>query len=433
MKYDVKKYEVQKYTPQIYKPQLSSIDKYQLLKYSSDGKKSIKTDGSCDEYDYITAVACGAIGGLIDIFLVGSPLNSKLGNWTDEQVNKAVVSFAKKMGWNPSASNANNVKSAIGFLEHGSGKNTNSFSGFKVNYDQRKPSDVDNKFVIAPQTHHMMSLGHSPDIVVLFFSILNQFTNTSSFIVDGKLITINTEKFELYGGNFVMKLLCGIANWFGHIMSDVAGSSGAHSRGTGIVIPFYEMFGLCKFGKLSSKEGINDLAQLTQSAYNHGYDARFGLTMAIPVLVTDVAIRLIWGIRRYFQYGKPLKECLPIESKHSDLRVMLIFGQGTLCLFDTIGAIAESGGCALTFFLHVNLVAWFRFVALVFKEICIRYKMSKNEQIEAPAYSCIISEINTCSNNSNDSNYENNHKFIEELDNLKSAIEIRQMVPKWVE
>lgn len=433
MKYDVKKYEVQKYTPQIYKPQLSSIDKYQLLKYSSDGKRSIKTDGSCDKYDYITAVACGAIGGLIDIFLVGSPLNSKLGNWTDEQVNKAVVSFAKKMGWNPSASNANNVKSAIGFLEHGSGKKTNSFSGFKVNYDQRKPSDVDNKFVIAPQTHHMMSLGHSPDIVGLFFSILNQFTNTSSFIADGKLITINTEKFELYGGNFVMKLLCGIANWFGHIMSDVAGSSGAHTRGTGIVIPFYEMFGLCKFGKLSSKEGIKDLAQLTQSAYNHGYDARFGLAMAIPVLVTDVAIRLIWGIRRYFQYGKPLKECLPIESKHSDLRVMLIFGQGTLCLFDTIGAVAESGGCALTFFLHVNLVAWFRFVALVFKEICIRYEMSKNEQIEAPAYSCIISEINICSNNSNDSDYENNHKFIEELDNLKSATEIRQMVPKWID
>lgn len=433
MKYDVKKYEVQKYTPQIYKPQLSSIDKYQLLKYSSDGKRSIKTDGSCDKYDYITAVACGAIGGLIDIFLVGSPLNSKLGNWTDEQVNKAVVSFAKKMGWNPSASNANNVKSAIGFLEHGSGKKTNSFSGFKVNYDQRKPSDVDNKFVIAPQTHHMMSLGHSPDIVGLFFSILNQFTNTSSFIADGKLITINTEKFELYGGNFVMKLLCGIANWFGHIMSDVAGSSGAHTRGTGIVIPFYEMFGLCKFGKLSSKEGIKDLAQLTQSAYNHGYDARFGLAMAIPVLVTDVAIRLIWGIRRYFQYGKPLKECLPIESKHSDLRVMLIFGQGTLCLFDTIGAVAESGGCALTFFLHVNLVAWFRFVALVFKEICIRYEMSKNEQIEAPAYSCIISEINICSNNSNDSDYENNHKFIEELDNLKSATEIRKMVPKWID
>lgn len=433
MKYDVKKYEVQKYTPQIYKPQLSSVDKYQLLKYSSDGKRSIKTDGSCDKYDYITAVACGAIGGLIDIFLVGSPLNSKLGNWTDEQVNKAVVSFAKKMGWNPSASNANNVKSAIGFLEHGSGKKTNSFSGFKVNYDQRKPSDVDNKFVIAPQTHHMMSLGHSPDIVGLFFSILNQFTNTSSFIADGKLITINTEKFELYGGNFVMKLLCGIANWFGHIMSDVAGSSGAHTRGTGIVIPFYEMFGLCKFGKLSSKEGIKDLAQLTQSAYNHGYDARFGLAMAIPVLVTDVAIRLIWGIRRYFQYGKPLKECLPIESKHSDLRVMLIFGQGTLCLFDTIGAVSESGGCALTFFLHVNLVAWFRFVALVFKEICIRYEMSKNEQIEAPAYSCIISEINICSNNSNDSDYENNHKFIEELDNLKSATEIRQMVPKWID
>lgn len=429
-KYETKKYETQKYETQKYQSQLYSIDKYQILKYSADGKQNIKANDSCDKYDYIAAIACGAIGGLIDIFLVGTPGNSKLGKWTDKQVDEAVISFAKKMGWKPSAPNSNNVKSAIGFLEHGSGKNANSFGGFKVNYDQRKPSDVGNKFVIAPQTHHMMSLGHSPDVTGLFFSVLNQFTNTSSFIADGQLITINTERFELYGGNFVMKLLCGIANWFGHLMSDVAGSSGAHSRGTGIVIPFYEMFGLCKFGKLSTKEGVKDLAQLAQSAYNHGYDARFGLAMVIPVVITDIAIRLIWGMRQYFQYEKPIRECMPIEKKHADLRGMLIFGYGTLCLFDATDAVIESGGCALTFFLHLNLVAWFRFGALVFKEICIRYRMSRNEQIEAPAYSCIISEIDDCSNKSIDGNHQNGHEFIDELHDIQSSSAIRRMVPK---
>ena len=29
----------------------------------------------CDVYDYIAASACGAISGIIDIFLVGSPVN----------------------------------------------------------------------------------------------------------------------------------------------------------------------------------------------------------------------------------------------------------------------------------------------------------------------------------------------------------------------
>lgn len=84
----------------------------------------------------------------------------------------------------------------------------------------------------------MMSLAHSPDIIGLFFSILNQFTSTASFVANGRLVTVATDTFELQGGNFIMKIMCGIANWFGHLMSDVAGSSGSHGRGTGIVMPF---------------------------------------------------------------------------------------------------------------------------------------------------------------------------------------------------
>ena len=424
--YEIKKYETKTYSSEVYKSQIYSIDKYNLLKYSPEAKQVIKTGDTCDKYDYIAAVACGAIGGLVDIFLVGTPDDSKLGKWSDEQIDNAVKNFAKKLGWNPSSKNTDNVKSAIGFLEHGNGK-IDGFNGFKVNYDQRKPSDVGNKFVIAPKTHHMMSLGHSPDIVGLFFSVLNQFTNTSSFIADGKLITVDTERFELYGGNFVMKIICGIANWFGHLMSDIAGSSGSHSRGTGIVLPFYEMFGLCKFGKINTKNGIKDLAELAQAAYNQGYDARFGLAMAIPVIITDIAIRLIWGIRRYFQYEKPIRECIPVEKKHSDLRVMLLFGQGTLCLFDAVDAGIESGGCALTFFLHINLVAWFRFGTLVFKEICIRFKMSQREQSETPAYSKLTDGLIVLSDNTE--NNEKNQKYINQMNQADNSRQVRAMVP----
>ena len=56
---------------------------------------------SCDACDYLTAVACGAIGGLVDIFFVSTPEDSKLGKWTDQQVDNTVMAFARKMGWNP--------------------------------------------------------------------------------------------------------------------------------------------------------------------------------------------------------------------------------------------------------------------------------------------------------------------------------------------
>lgn len=49
-----------------------------------------------DKYDYMAAVACGAIGGVMDIFLVGMPGEGILGKWTDQQVDKAVMAFAKK-------------------------------------------------------------------------------------------------------------------------------------------------------------------------------------------------------------------------------------------------------------------------------------------------------------------------------------------------
>lgn len=334
---------------------MDSANKYPLLVNSKENRELFYSD-KCDKYDYLTAVACGAIGGLVDIFLVGAPGDSILGKWTDAQTDKVVVAFAKKMGWTPKVNKDGNVKSAIGFLER----------KFKVNYDQRKPGDVGDAFNIAPGTHHMMSLAHSPDIIGLFFSILNQFTSTSSFIADGRIITIKTDTFELQGGNFLMKIMCGIANWVGHLLSDVAGSSGAHGRGTGIVMPFYELFGLCKFGSFGSEK--KDLAEVAMQAFTDGYDFRFGMAQAIPVAVTELTIRLIWAIRRKFQMKLPLKECIP-TTKHSNLRIMLLIGQGTLCAMDIVDAGIRSGGNYLAFFTRLNLVAWYRLVSLVLREV----------------------------------------------------------------
>lgn len=353
----------------------TQYDTSQLIMNNDENRSLLQKDDQCDKYDYIAAAACGAIGGMIDIFLVGMPGDSVLGNWTDKQVDHAVMAFARKMGWDPREKNKNNVKSAIGFLEQ----------RYKVNYDQRKPGDVNDLFTISPQSHHMMSLAHSPDIVGLFFSLLNQFTSTSAFIANGQLVTIRTDTFELQGGNFVMKVMCGIANWFGHLMSDIAGSSGAHGRGTGIVMPFYEFFGFCRFGHFPTNEGTKDLAEIAMQAFTQGYDLRFGLAQAIPLVVTELSIRLIWAARQHFQYHRPVSECIP-SMKHPRLRMMLLVGNGTLCVMDGIDAGVRSGGNFLLFFMRLNLIAWFRFTFLVLKEVCIRVGIADALQMELAAY-----------------------------------------------
>ena len=50
---------------------------------------------SCETQDYLCSIACGAIAGLLDIFFVGAPGESALGQWTDKQVDTAVMKFAR--------------------------------------------------------------------------------------------------------------------------------------------------------------------------------------------------------------------------------------------------------------------------------------------------------------------------------------------------
>lgn len=337
--------------------------------------KSVFYEDKCDKYDYLIAVACGAIAGIVDIFLVGKPTDSYLGEWTDEQVDKVVMVFAKTCGWTPGIGKEKSAASAIGFLE----------KKFPVNYDQRHSGDVGELFTMSAKNHHMKSLAHAPDIIGLFFSILNQFTSTSSFLNNGQLITIQTTTYELQGNNFISKLFCGVANWFGHIMSDIAGSSGAVGRGSGVVIPFYELFQLCDFGNFQIDQDRNTLAVVATKVFQEGYDARFGLTMSIPVVLCDLSIKLIWAIKHHFYHKRPLYECIPTK-RHNDLRIMLILGNGTLCLMDGTDAVIRSDGNWIEFFLRLNIIAWFRFVTLVFREVCIRVRISFTLQKQLDAY-----------------------------------------------
>ncbi|MCM3174396.1 hypothetical protein [Paenibacillus sp. MER 99-2] len=340
----------------------------------------------CDRYDYLIAVGCGALAGLVDVFLVGAPSKSVIGNWTDAQADKFVKFFAEKQGWKPREGKEDSIGSAIGFLE----------KEFPVNYDHRHSGDVNNLFTMSTTNHHLKSLAHSPSVVGLFFSILNQFTSTASFASGGMLITIKTETFELQGSNFISRLFCGCVNWFGHIISDMAGSSGSRGnsggRGSGVAIPFFELFQFCNFGSFQVGKDRQDLATLATRVFQEGYDLRFGAAMAIPVVLNELLIRTIWALKRYFYHKAPLKDCLPIL-KHDNLRIMLIVGHGTLCVIDGMDAGIRSGGNAVSLVLRLNLIAWYRLTWLVLKEVFIRLRIAADVQQQLDSYKIINEEF----------------------------------------
>lgn len=331
-------------------------------------QKQIKNDftlknANCDKYDYMIAGTCGVIGGLIDILFVGMPTDSKLGNIADKQANKITEKFAEFVGWDKEKvveKGKNTTASAIGFLE----------KKFKVNYDQSTTystdSAVDN---LSLKNHHLKSLGHSPDLIGLFFSILNQFTSTSTFVSNGKIITIDTETFELKGNDFISKVFCGFANWFGHIMSDWTGSSGTvgqGGRGTGVPIPFFNLFQMINFGEFG--ENKQTFATITAKVFENGYDARHGMAMAIPVIVTELLTRFMFTMKSHFYHKKNWKDSIP-NGNIPELRRMLLVSHGTVCLIDGADAAVRSGGEIVTFLSSTNLLAWTRFGQLGLKEI----------------------------------------------------------------
>ena len=322
-----------------------------------------KEDG-LDKYDFLMATVTGICAGLLDVYGVDKPGEGFLGKLTDRKVDEAVMWAARKKGWSPRTGQEGNVHSAIGFLEREA----------PVNYDQATTYGkngtngmVDN---LSPKNHHLKSLGHSPDLIGLFISVLNQFTGTSTFISNGKIITIDTASMELVGGNFPARVFCGTSNWFWHLLSDVAGSSGAVGRGSGIPIPFYNLFLLCDSGQIGQHR--QTYAQLMTQVFEKGYDLRHGIAMTIPLLAGELMTMICWSFKRRFFHKWDWADCIPSNQYKSYRRSRLVHS-GAFCMVDGAHAFYKGHGDPVEIVLHMNLMAWLRLVKLIIQELFITY------------------------------------------------------------
>lgn len=332
----------------------------------------------CDKLDYALAACSGVLCSIIDIFLVGNPSESPLGNITDKWIENRTKDFAKLCGWNGEDSN---ISSAIKYLE----------KKFKIPYDQRGAGDAAGiVFDLNPKNHHFKSLGHNPTILGLFFSILDQFTNTSHFVSGDELIGIieADNNFELRGNNVPSKLFCAFVNWIGHLISDVSGSSGSKGRGMGIPSPFWawtnDVIAVKRQLKISISNFDKYINELALKIYKEGYDIRFQTAQAIPVFINEMLVRLLYSIRRAINYflrtenkerssSLLWKSCEPFSN--ATVKRMLTVAHGTFCLIDlgdaAIRGVVDGGGVfnVTEFFMRLNIVGVGRFGISLFGEI----------------------------------------------------------------
>jgi hypothetical protein len=326
---------------------------------------NIKPD--CDKVDYILAASSGAVCGLVDIFLVGKPGDSSLGDLTDKWVADRVTDFAKLCGWNPE-----DQASALRYLE----------KKFKIPYDQTGRGIASEIFGLNPINHHFKSLAHNPTLLGLFFSILDQFTNQSHFVTEGELVALQDADgtFELHGKSVPAKVFSGFVNWLGHLISDVSGSSGSKGRGMGIPSPLLawanDIIAIKRTLNIPVTDFDKGVCDLALNIYKQGFDARFLATQIIPVFVNETIVRLMYAIRRMIRYFHATtkdersfkgmwSECKPFGNP--TVKRMLTVSHGVFCMLDTgdaiIRAFTASAGTfnACEFFLRLNIVGVGRF------------------------------------------------------------------------
>lgn len=373
------------------------------LNETRESIKGLKPE--CDICDYALAISSGALCGFMDILSVGKPGESKLGNYTDKWFEDRTKDFAKLCGW----SNSKNptVSSAITFLE----------KKFKIPYDQRGAGDAGSiVFGLTPGNHHFKSLGHNPTLLGLFFSILDQFSNTSHFVSGGELISLQqaSEGFKLEGNDPISKLFSGFVNWFGHLISDVSGASGSKGRGAGIPSPFWswtnDLIAIKKKLNLEPTNFDKKLNELAVKIYEtkknkEGYDVRFQTTQAIPVLVNELIVRFIYATRRAVKYFSETlkteysfetmwKKCEPFSNV--TVKRMLTVAHGTFCLLDVGDAAVRgiAGKSPVEFVMRLNIVGVGRFAVSLYGEAgrAINYKHVKENAEFASRQMIIVNQ-----------------------------------------
>jgi len=186
----------------------------------------------------------------------------------------------------------------------------------KVPYDALNYDNKGNVIVeeivdgLSPLFHHEVSLGHDP-ILGFIFGVLDIMRGTVTTIdFNGRFLIQAAEGFS---DRKAQNLFQAIATVFLHMLSDVNGSSSAKNGGMGLPVPFMALFNKLQFGKVGDNDTISELVK---SMFYQGYDFRHFCSMSIPVMITEVIVRVSYFAKRMHE-GYSFTEAVPVGISHA--------------------------------------------------------------------------------------------------------------------
>ena len=394
-----------------------------------------------DGMDYAIAVTSGIITGILDATIVGEWNFAEAKKETYKEVNSKVINFAKKQ--------PNYIPYCNTTLE-----NTKKIPPKPIN-PRRKPKDPDRletaieflefqfhlpgdgayssgSYEIDGTTHRLDDLCHHPTIGGLVCCIIVQFTGNTKYVnkygEDIEIpITVN-EYGNFVGKNPVTKLFAGVINWFiicaktianreGHLMSDIATSSGIPGSLLSTItelasIPCFRNKDFLMKLRDAFKKGIGTgNGQVNLGAFNvlfEGAQSKLDVVtekavmhelkrQAMPVVINEILVRASYFIRRFISELKEKQDVREVEWKqvipfnNRTIVRMMTIATGTFTAIDMADAAVHAATKSVdvsTFFsnmlLRVNFVGVGRFAIAVTSDVGmgISRSVKRNQRIK---------------------------------------------------
>ena len=155
--------------------------------------------------------------------------------------------------------------------------------------------------------------GHDPVLgfIVGVFDIMTGRMTTID--KDGKVVS---QVMENYSDRTESNLFAALAKQIIHFKSDITTSMG-------LPAPLMGLFDLLQFGSIGEEE--QTIAEIVQGMYYEGYDFIHFCSLSLPVMITEVIVRLGYAAKR-IKEGHTVKESVPVSlnrDKHPKLATML--------------------------------------------------------------------------------------------------------------
>ena len=282
--------------------ELESIFTDEELKQNSAAIQKLNREYSTlhhlDRYDIAISVVAGLVSAAVDILMVGIPQKTPTGLSAGTLSNFIRTEFEKRFPEAEMEKLAGSKVSKVPFDAQDNRHTAEYVEGLSTYY------------------HRLLSLGHDP-LLGFVFGVIDILTGRMTTI--DKAGNIVSQVMENYADRKEGSVFAAVAKQILHFKSDI-------TTAMGLPAPLMGLFNLLQFGSIGEEE--QTIAEIVQGMYYEGYDFIHFCSMSVPVMLTEVIVRLGYAIKR-IKEGHSIKDSIPISlnrEKHPKLATMLFIG-----------------------------------------------------------------------------------------------------------